>query len=478
MKQFLNGSQEAFRDLESRARKSCVRYRDQEMPPGCRPERADVGFEFDSANGTPRLCVQHGIAYSGSNPELGGWFFSGKKDFPDFAALIQWIKDNLGAGFGTRPVSGSEVVTSSPSVETAHSLTDLPTVLRGVRESHRPLYLDQDVLFERLAQCVRGQDNALHSLAAVITRHCARQHPKRPAVLFAVGPSGVGKTRTAETLAETLREMNPDSSGYGFLRLDMSEYQESHRVSQLIGSPQGYVGHGEGSQLLDALRANPKTIVLFDEIEKAHPAILRVLMNAMDAGRLSSASRSGSGHEIDCRGAVFLFTSNLDARAIIAELESSGGFGDQTAVDAICRRKLQASGIAPEIVGRIGRFLVFRPLTTAIRAEIMAGAIVDVAAEYGIRVVYVEPAVIVDVMKCSRSDDLGMRPVQYMIDDLLGAAFATAARKESTDPYLLQGPPYECVPFLPVGEGPPPALTPKSDTKLPPKIHPPCSPLN
>src|SRR5205807_2293117 len=104
-------------------------------------------------------------------------------------------------------------------------------------------------------------------------------------VVFAVGPSGVGKTRTAEAMAQVLREVDEDNEAYQFLRLDMTEYQEAHRVSQLIGAPQGYIGHGEGSQLIDALRANRRTIVLFDEIEKAHPAILRVLMNAMDAGR-------------------------------------------------------------------------------------------------------------------------------------------------------------------------------------------------
>ena len=110
--------------------------------------------------------------------------------------------------------------------------------------------------------------------------------------MFAVGPSGVGKTRAAEALAQALNGLLEAGAGYQFLRLDMAEYQESHRVSQLLGAPQGYVGHGEGSQLLDTLAANPRTIVLFDEIEKAHPSILRVLMNAMDAGRLSSSSRT------------------------------------------------------------------------------------------------------------------------------------------------------------------------------------------
>jgi ATP-dependent Clp protease ATP-binding subunit ClpA len=226
----------------------------------------------------------------------------------------------------------------------------------------------------------------------------------------------------------------------------MSEYQEAHRVSQLIGSPQGYVGHGNGSQLFDALRANPRTIILFDEIEKAHPAILRLLMNAMDAGRLSSASRMDGSHEIDCRFAVFVFTSNLDADAILKELTDSGGFGNRVAEDTVCRRKLLTAGIAPEIVGRIGRFMVFRPLTPEICAEIMVGAIVEVAAEYGLRVTYVAPTVVLEMMKPFKVDHFGMRPGQYMIDDALGASFASAAREANGGSYRIEGSPFRCLP--------------------------------
>ena len=133
--------------------------------------------------------------------------------------------------------------------------------------------------------------------------------------------------------------------------LTMNEYQEAHRVSKLLGAPQGYIGHGEGSQLLDTLRANPRTIILFDEIEKAHSAILRVLMNAMDAGRISGTSQSSVGREVDCCKAIFLFTSNLNANDLLEEIQIRQAFGNRPIEDEICRRRLHASGIAPEIVG-------------------------------------------------------------------------------------------------------------------------------
>ncbi len=108
----------------------------------------------------------------------------------------------------------------------------MSAVHRAIREIHRPLYLDEAKLFEQLRARVLGQDGALRALAAVMVRHCARRRPSRPAVVFSVGPSGVGKTRTAEVLAKVLREQDAEDSSYQFLRLDMNEYQEAHRVSK------------------------------------------------------------------------------------------------------------------------------------------------------------------------------------------------------------------------------------------------------
>lgn len=449
MRQFLTNDEAAFHDLEQRAKRACVRFRDQEMPPECNPTRADIGFEVSENPPAARLFVERGIRYSGSICTIRDWLQGGVMQFSDFAALREWLLGPLSQAFKVQSAAGGTTIEQSSAPGTATELTDMTAVHEGIRDIHRPLYLDETVLFERLRRGILGQDDALRGLAAVMVRHLARRRPARPAVLFAVGPSGVGKTHTAEAMAHVLREFNDDNNGYQFLRLDMTEYQEAHRVSQLIGAPQGYIGHGEGSQLVDALRANPRTIVLFDEIEKAHPSILRVLMNAMDAGRLSSASRTSAGHEIDCRYAVFMFTSNLDAKAILDELESRSAFGNRAIEDEVCRRRLHAGGIAPEIVGRIGRFLVFRPLSPETRAEIVALAIADVAEEYGLKVAYVEPGVVVDLMQRVHSQSFGARPERFLIDDLLGGAFARAAEQDVTTPITVAGPPYECRPNTP-----------------------------
>jgi len=448
MRQFLTNNEAAFRELEQRAEHACVRFRNQELPPGCEPPAADVGFEIDTGPGTARLLVSRGIRYTGDCAAIYDWLGEGVKEFASFAGLRAWIQGPLAQAFNARRISAGNAPANNPVPDTAGQLTDLAAVHQGIREINRCMYLDEENLFERLRRRVLGQDDALKTLAGVVVRHCARRQPTRPAVVFAVGPSGVGKTRTAEMASEVLRELDDQDCGYQFLRLDMTEYQEPHRVSQLIGAPQGYIGHGEGSQLLDVLRANPNTIVLFDEIEKAHPAILRVLMNAMDAGRLSTASRSQGGHEIDCRRAIFIFTTNVDAKEILDELETRSGFGNRTVEDEVCRRRLHASGIAPEIVGRIGRFLVYRPLSPETRAEIVALAVAEVGREYGINVAYVEPGVIVDLMQKVRSESFGVRPERFLIDDALGSAFAKAAQEGVSDTVKVTGPPYECKPHV------------------------------
>jgi ATP-dependent Clp protease ATP-binding subunit ClpA len=293
--------------------------------------------------------------------------------------------------------------------------------------------LDESALFTKLTSKLKGQDEAMKSMVRVVARHCAKITPERPAVMFAVGPSGVGKTKSAEELPAAIKELIEEQDAYQYLRLDMSEYQEAYRVSQLLGAPQGYVGHNEGSQLVDKLRTNPKTIILFDEIEKAHPTILRALMNAMDAGRISSASADGSGsREIDCRESIFIFTSNTGANSIINEVTSRGAFSNPALTDDICRRNLRSAGIAPEILGRIGRFLVYKPLDENNKIEIITLAVTEVAKEYGVNVQYIEPEVIAAILLSSKGNDFGVRPEKYMIDDMLGGVFASAFKNGHT----------------------------------------------
>jgi ATP-dependent Clp protease ATP-binding subunit ClpA len=311
-----------------------------------------------------------------------------------------------------------------------------------------PVIIDGDALHDEISKHVRGQDEALKTLSSRVARHIARRNPRRPATFFLIGPTGVGKTTAAQSLVSALKRVHPLAAGYSLLRLNMSEYQESYRLSQLLGSPQGYVGYGEGSQLTDALVANPRTIVVFDEIEKAHRSILKALMNAMDAGRLSTAAKNEAGREIDCRFAILIFTSNHDSQSILTQLSEREAFDAPEVVNEICRHQLVRSGVAPELVGRIGSFLVFRPLDKETRAEIAALSIARVAGEYGLTVCNIDPAVVLDLLSLRQSASFGARPLEYSAEDLLGDAFADASAKQLREVSIDAGPPIQCSPWI------------------------------
>lgn len=449
MLQFLNNGDSAFAALERRATGTCVVFPQEVMPPGATPARARVGFEVSETDGTALLLVERGVQCIASSSEVvRRWLAEGQLEFPSFGELRRWIQSDLKACYPSSPDAQGR--TTRPGERglamTAQELTDLGAVAGHLPTDTHAWYLDEDDLFQELVKRIRGQDDAMRQLAKQVRRHLARQAPRRPATFMALGPTGVGKTAAAEHLPVALRGRLPDGAAYGFLRLDMSEYQERHRISQLLGAPQGYVGYGEGAQLVDRLRANARTVVLLDEIEKAHPDILKALMNCLDCGRLSTASANGGGHEVDCRQAIFLFTSNVDATGILQEIETRNVFGNRAAVDAVCRTRLRSAGVAPELVGRIGCFLAFRSLDQEARAEVVTLAIRRVAEEYGVHVVRIAPTVVADILRSSSSEGFGARPDEYLVDERLGPCFADAAATGLKEPVaVVAGPPCRCV---------------------------------
>jgi hypothetical protein len=428
------------------------------MPPDTQPTTARIGFEI-SPNGEALLLVARGLRYRGSNTEVREWISSGTRRFANFAQLKGWVQGELASAYGI--ASSGLPPTLTPTNDAASparpvlridQLSDIEAIRERLPDRGRPAYISAEALYCELKQYVLGQDQALRLLAQRLTRHLARRTPSHPATVFAVGPTGVGKTRTAEHLAIALRAISPVEGNYSYLRLDMSEYQEQYRVSQLLGSPQGYIGYDEGSQLLDALITNPKTIVLFDEIEKAHRDVFQSLMNAMDAGRFTSPRpRSGGrtqGREVDCRTAIFFFTSNLDATPILQDIEEQGAIDQPRKIEEICRTHLRVQGIAPELIGRINTFLAFRPLNTQTRAEILLLSIVRVAREYGVEVAYVEPEVVTALLEDAWSEDFGARPDVNLVDDLLGPLFEAAAHDYPGQLVRIGGdPPFHCEPY-------------------------------
>ena len=204
----------------------------------------------------------------------------------------------------------------------------------------------------RLRERVVGQDAALTVVANAIRRSRAGlSDPKRPIGSFIfLGPTGVGKTETARALAEFMFD-----DEQSMVRIDMSEYMEKHAVARLIGAPPGYVGYDEGGQLTEAVRRRPYAVILFDEIEKAHPDVFNILLQIMDDGRLTDAK----GRTVDFKNTVLIMTSNLGAHALIGDtLKSEHDF--DMARESVMR--VLREHFRPEFLNRVDDMVIFRPL--------------------------------------------------------------------------------------------------------------------
>ncbi len=235
------------------------------------------------------------------------------------------------------------------------SWTKIPVVELTREESDRLLNMEK-ILHERVV----GQDEAVSAVARAIRRgRVGIKDPKRPTGSFIfLGPTGVGKTELCKALAQA---MFGDENA--MLRLDMSEYMEKHTVSRLVGSPPGYVGYDEGGQLTEAVRRKPYSVILFDEIEKAHPDVFNMLLQILEDGRLTDSQ----GRTVDFKNTVIIMTSNIGARRII-EKQTSLGFGDTAdSTENVSVRDLVMDELKqvfrPEFLNRVDDIIVFNKLT-------------------------------------------------------------------------------------------------------------------
>ncbi|MGO4936564.1 ATP-dependent chaperone ClpB [Fundicoccus sp. Sow4_H7] len=241
-----------------------------------------------------------------------------------------------------------ESVTDEDIAKVVGRLTGIPVTKLVEGEREKLLRLD-----EILHQRVIGQEEAVEKVSeAVLRSRAGLQNPNRPIGSFLfLGPTGVGKTELAKTLAEALFD---DESH--LIRIDMSEYMEKHNVSRLVGAPPGYIGYEEGGQLTEAVRRNPYSIILLDEIEKAHPDVFNILLQVLDDGRLTDSK----GRLVDFKNTVLIMTSNIGSHLLLDGVDESGKIADETAKQV--RANLNAH-FKPEFLNRIDDIVFFTPLS-------------------------------------------------------------------------------------------------------------------
>jgi ATP-dependent Clp protease ATP-binding subunit ClpB len=243
-----------------------------------------------------------------------------------------------------------EEVTEEEIADIVSRWTGIPLarLVEGQRE--KLLRLDE-VLHRRVV----GQDEAVRLVAdAVIRARSGIKDPRRPIGSFIfLGPTGVGKTELAKTLAEALFD-----SEQNMVRIDMSEYMERHTVSRLVGAPPGYVGYEEGGQLTEAVRRKPYSVILFDEIDKAHGDVFNVLLQILDDGRLTDAQ----GRTVDFKNTVIIMTSNIGSQHLLEGITPQGEITESARAEVMAALR---RGFRPEFLNRVDEIVLFKPLTIA-----------------------------------------------------------------------------------------------------------------
>ncbi len=293
--------------------------------------------------------------------------------------------------------------------------TGIPLDKMLEKETQKILHLE-----EHLSKRVIGQPLAVKAVSEAIRRtRAGLNDPNRPVGVFLfLGPTGVGKTELVKALAEQLFDKED-----AILRLDMSEYMEKHSVSRLVGSPPGYIGYEEGGQLTEALRRRPYSVVLFDELEKAHPDVFNILLQIFDDGRITDSK----GRTVNCKNALFIMTSNIGSDLLLQKIEEKKGDWTKQDLLTLLTPSLRQT-FRPEFLNRIDEILPFVPLKQSEMAKIVTLQLQKVAGRLEERSINLQwnKEVIDHLAQEGYDPAFGARPLKRLIQQEVVNLFASA----------------------------------------------------
>lgn len=370
------------------------------LPAACRPGRVTLGF--CRREGGYLLYWRPAVDYGGQSPVLKLLFGRSAWRFDRFEELTRFLHS-------LSPALAAECTPApAPVPKPARTAADLPRRERdaGVWPG---LYLR---LRAALSEQVLGQERAVESTAFRLYTHIIKQSPSRPLSLIFYGPTGVGKSELGKAVAPALSQCC--GKPYQLVWTELNTFTQPHSVHRLTGAPPGYVGY-EDAPILDAVRRDPRTVFMFDELEKAHPEVLKVFMSILDEGRCTAhRADAQGGRELDFRQCVLLFTTNADLTArggrpvgFSAPEASETAPSPETCEKAaaspaeLAKRLFQENesarqamvrlGILPEIAGRFGGLIPFRALDESARQAVTVKQIQSLGREYGLRITSVDP---------------------------------------------------------------------------------------
>jgi ATP-dependent Clp protease ATP-binding subunit ClpA len=421
--------QELYRDAESRLRlaeasNSCIVVT-VSLPTSCSQESCRFGFEKQGT--TSKVFVDKGIRYSGSNDTFRSFLADGEATFNDSVSLhgflerIRMVADER-LDDEERPEREATPASSEASHQAAPlNLREIAGAGDIAQRPVRPIRFDAEGFLADLKAEVIGQDAALTSLTRAINAQVRKRKPERPLNVLLAGKSGVGKTKTAEELAPILGRRT--GTRWGYIRVDMNQLNAEHTVSRLIGAPPGYAGYGD-APLFEPLLHNQRQVILFDEMEKAHPKVMQMLMNAMANGRLEASSAMQSEAAVfDFQKCILVFTTNFPLRV-------DNGLSDQEVTrrcrQQLCRSRTSAAPMLREIANRFTSIILYSPLGEREKMDIFVLTIIRLGRQYGLEVRRISKDLLQGFADLVELDN-GVRDLEYDMETYLGNAFANFA---------------------------------------------------